>query len=34
VHRTFAYVAGDRLPSPLDLAAMADRLRSTSRIAA
>jgi hypothetical protein len=34
LHRTFAYAPGDRLPSPLDLVAMAGRLRSASRAAA
>jgi hypothetical protein len=32
--RTFAYAAGDRLPSPLDLAALAGKLRLADRIAA
>jgi len=31
LRRTFAYAPGHRLPSPLDLVAMADRLRSDSR---
>jgi hypothetical protein len=34
LRRTFAYAPGDRLPSPLDFAAMAGRLRSAARIAA
>jgi hypothetical protein len=34
VQRTFVYSRGDQLPSPLDLAAMAGRLRSASRAAA
>jgi hypothetical protein len=34
LRRTFEYAPGDRLPSPLDFAALAQRLRCASRIAA